>query len=272
MQNNKIIASLLFFISLLFIGCKNDTDNPATPTISKTFKVKIENVGKKYKFHSAGVFNTPVGATQPGPLLPGNKYEFEFDAAPGSKLSFATMFVHSNDFFYAPNEEGIPLFDGSGNPITGDITSQIFLWDAGTEENQEPGLGSNQPVSQSGVNTGAADPNSNVRPAANDFNNLPQVRDVITVILTNENTTHFKLSIENVSNDNTLSTSDGATKAIPLAPGVWVVHTNPSPIFTANQMDEGMGLEALAEDGDPSGLLTYLNGNSGLFVPITLRQ
>ena len=40
------------------------------------------------------------------------------------------MFVASNDLFYAPNGDGIELFNGN-TPVTGDITSQILLWDAG---------------------------------------------------------------------------------------------------------------------------------------------
>ena len=36
---------------------------------------------------------------------------------------------------------GISVFDNGGDPISGDITDQVFLWDACTEANQEPGLG-----------------------------------------------------------------------------------------------------------------------------------
>ena len=42
-------------------------------------------------------------------------------------------------------------------PVTGDITSSISLWDAGTEVNQEPGAGADQAPRQSGPNTGAAE-------------------------------------------------------------------------------------------------------------------
>ena len=69
-------------------------------------------------------------------------------------LSFATMFVPSNDLFFAPDENGIPLFDETGMPKAGDATQYLMLWDAGTEENQEPGVGANQAQRQSGPNTG----------------------------------------------------------------------------------------------------------------------
>ena len=71
------------------------------------------------------------------------------------KLSFATKFVQSNDLFYAPDGEGIAVW-GDDGPITGDITDQIMLWDAGTEVNQEPGTGADQPI-RGGNKSGAAD-------------------------------------------------------------------------------------------------------------------
>jgi hypothetical protein len=61
--------------------------------------------------------------------LPGSAYEFSFTAEPGTRLSFATMFVQSNDLFYAPSSSGIPLLDSSGNPTSGDITDLVMLWE-----------------------------------------------------------------------------------------------------------------------------------------------
>lgn len=73
------------------------------------------------------------------PLSPGESTTFYVNATQGDDqaLSFATMFVPSNDAFLAPGEEGISLF-GDGPPVSGDVTDQITLWDAGTEENQAP--------------------------------------------------------------------------------------------------------------------------------------
>ncbi|MCP5062253.1 MAG: hypothetical protein GY936_07310 [Ignavibacteriae bacterium] len=264
----KKVLLLMLGLSLFIVGCDDDKDNnPVTSTENVTFNVTIENIGTGYMFSSSGVFNTPTTSSSPGPLLPGSKYEFEFDAAPGHKLSLATMFVHSNDFFYAPDEAGIDLFDNSGNPITGDITSQFMLWDAGTEFNQEPGLGADQAPSQSGSNIGAIDTDSNVRLATDTFTNLPVASDVLQVTVINENSTHFKLTIENVSSETTLSTSDGSMNAVPLAPGVWVVHTDSSPLFKTDQPNGGFGLEGLAEDGNPAILADYLQMHSGLIVP-----
>jgi hypothetical protein len=103
---------------------------------------------------ASGVFNTPVGAMDPGPLPPGGAYEITIVAVPGDKLSFATMFVQSNDLFYAPGGAGIALFKSDGTPSSGDVTAQVMLWDAGTEVNQEPGVGSDQAPRQAGPNAG----------------------------------------------------------------------------------------------------------------------
>lgn len=106
---------------------------------------------------SIGVFNTPVGAAEPGPAAPGSAYKFRVDAYAGQYLTFATMFVQSNDWFFAPGPDGIALFDADGNPISGDITSQVFLWNAGTEVDQVPGEGADQAPRQSGPDTGEAE-------------------------------------------------------------------------------------------------------------------
>ena len=101
-------------------------------------------------------FNTPAGTTGPGPIGPGDAYEFTVTAAPGMKLSLVTMFGQSNDLFYAP-DYGIALFDASDEPVGGDVTSRFMLWDAGTEVNQEPGVGADQAPRQKAPNTGAAE-------------------------------------------------------------------------------------------------------------------
>lgn len=105
---------------------------------------------------SVAVFNTPVGTSGPGPITPGAAYEVRVSAVPGDRLSLTLMMGQSNDWFYAPVESGIELFK-DGKAISGDITSQIMLWDAGTEVDQEAGIGSDQGPRQKGPNTGKAE-------------------------------------------------------------------------------------------------------------------
>ena len=105
---------------------------------------------------SVAVFNTPLGASGPGPITPGAAYEVTVSAMPGERLSLTLMMGQSNDWFYAPAESGIELFK-DGKAISGDITSQIMLWDIGTEVDQEAGIGSDQGPRQKGPNTGKAE-------------------------------------------------------------------------------------------------------------------
>jgi hypothetical protein len=103
--------------------------------------------------------------------------EFEVKARPGDHLSFATMFVQSNDKFYAPADGNIALFDAAGKPVSGDLTSLVRLYDAGTEKNELPGAGPNQAPRQKAMNQGT-DEGGNVR-LANDGFTYPAVNGVI---------------------------------------------------------------------------------------------
>lgn len=136
--------------------------------------------------YSSGIFHIPTGDTTPGPLLPGKAYELAFTAMPGCNLSLAVMFGQSNDLFYAPAEPGIALFDAKGMPIAGDLTSKLVLWDAGTEVNQEPGVGADQAPRQPAPNTGAAE-RGVVRPVKDSFA-YPATKDVLRVTITPERT------------------------------------------------------------------------------------
>jgi len=138
------------------------------------------------EFEAVELFNTPVGASEPGPIFPGESYEVVFSARPGDNVNFVTMLVQSNDLFFGPNGQGIALFDEEGNPVSGDFTAQSPIWDAGTEVNQELGLGADQPPRQTGPNTGASDPDNTVRLIPNPeggLSNLPPDAEVIQVTI-----------------------------------------------------------------------------------------
>ena len=130
----------------------------------------------------AGFYNTPLGAAMPGPITPGNAFEFTFEASEGQRLFLANMWGQSNDLFFGTNELGINLFDAKDKPVSGDITNQLFLYDAGTELNEEPGFGPNQGPRQSGPNTGV-DENGVVRPVLDQWV-YPTVAQTIRVTIT----------------------------------------------------------------------------------------
>ncbi len=131
----------------------------------------------------AGVFNTPVGADGPGVILPGQAYEFEVKVtADAPYLSFATMFVQSNDLFVGPGEAGIALIDMDGMAMEGmhDVTADLELWDAGTEANEEPGVGGDQAPRQSGPNMGLPEIEGTVR-VVDDGYSYPAVSALVKV-------------------------------------------------------------------------------------------
>jgi hypothetical protein len=101
-----------------------------------------------------GVYNTPVGAGMAGPLRPGQVYEFSFEAVQGMRLFMIMMNGQSNDWFYAPDERGIELFHKNGHAVSGDVTSQFILYNAGTEVDEEIGIGPNQGPRQKAANMG----------------------------------------------------------------------------------------------------------------------
>jgi hypothetical protein len=130
---------------------------------------------------TSGVVTMPKGEKDAGPILPGKAYEFTVSASPGQVLTIASMFGQSNDLFYAPGAGGIALFDAKGKPLTADVTSQLYLWDAGTEVNEEPGLGANQAPRQPAPNSGAAE-HGVVRLAKDRFT-YPKTSDVIRMTI-----------------------------------------------------------------------------------------
>lgn len=242
-----------------------DGSNPR----ARTFTVTLENVGAVKLFTSGGVFNTPAGDANPGPATPGKKYEFSIDAGRKQKLSFATMLAATNDLFYGPDGDGIALYDDHGDPISGDVTSQIHLWDAGTEINEEPHEGPNTVTRQSAPNTGP-DEHGNVVDIADATDGVkfdyPAVNAVIKVTVTHMTGTQFKVSIEDVSTATALHTSGGDFPA-PLSPGVWVVHNGTDPLYTVGKPDRMQGLEHLAEDGNPTMLGAFIADNVGITYP-----
>ncbi|HEX6126189.1 MAG TPA: spondin domain-containing protein [Pyrinomonadaceae bacterium] len=144
--------------------------------LSKAYLTKVGGV-------FMGVFNKPVGSSVPAPILPGGAYEFSFTASEGMRFSLIAMYGQSNDLFYAP-QRALDLFDANGNPLTGDITGSLVLWDAGTELNQAPGVGDEQAPRQKMANTGKAE-NGKVG-MVKDMFTYPKTTEVLRVTITAE--------------------------------------------------------------------------------------
>jgi hypothetical protein len=149
-----------------------ETGDPSERVKSLTGKTGIVAVGAAAR---------PVGATADGPLMPGQWYEFEVTARPGQLFSTAWMFGQSNDLFYS-NDRPIALFDASGKPKSGEMTAQLALWDAGTEVNEEPGLGRNQGPRQKTPDAGIVERQGIAR--VRDKYTYPRIGDVLRMTIT----------------------------------------------------------------------------------------
>jgi len=252
-RSGYLFTVLALALLLAFAGCGGSSN---VPNGAQRFTVTINNIAPALDYLVSGVFNTPVGAGSPGPATNGNSYEFQIAAAPGMSLSFATMFGQSNDLFFGPDGDGIALFDGGGTPISGDVSDQVYLWDAGTEVNQEPGVGDTQAPRQAAPNTGPADPNNAVR-LVNDGFTYPAVTDAIHVTITHNGGNEFTVNVA------------CTTDVTPISPGVYVVHADPNPLFTEGSPDYGDGLERIAEDGDPTMLGDTVDPLTGLATPLS---
>ena len=71
---------------------------------------------------------------------------FNIEARPGQRLNFATMLISSNDWFISNNQAGIELFNEDGSAKSTFDISKNYLYDSGTETDQEVGLGNGQPM------------------------------------------------------------------------------------------------------------------------------
>lgn len=252
MKSTAYLATLA--LPFAFASCKKD--HHSTPAQSAT--ISIENVLNSKPLVESGTFQ---GDGSPAVILPGSAVTIHFSAAKGETLTFATMYGWSNDLFFAPENPGIAVYDAAGNPIEGDVSDQIKLWDNGTRINQMPGASVNHP--------GTAD-NKNVTEVqgtdAQGNTYLPASQLVNATLVYNGNS-YFTLTLKNKSG--------GTKNETPLSPGVWAVSyivggnlLNAAPLYTKGQPTAN-GLTNIAESGDNSVLSTYIAANTGIFTPLS---
>jgi hypothetical protein len=201
---------------------------------------------------ASGVFDTPEGADEPGPALPGKAFEFVVSAKPGDRLSLASMVGQTNDWFLGTAPQGLPLFDDDGAPIDGDVTAKLGIWDAGTERNEAPWLGPTQAPRQPAPNTGPAE--SGVSARVDGTRAIPLPASIVEVAVQEEEGT-FTITLKNVSDEGPLLT--------PISPVFFAAHDADYQVF-AEGSPASSGLEKLAEDGDPSELVASADAAGAL--------
>lgn len=225
---------------LTLASCKKD-DGMKHVEEQRTFSV--ENVMTPKKFVQSGSFK---GEGSPPVVMPGQSVNFRFNAGKGQSVMFVTMYGKSKDWFFAPANPGIMLFDSKGKAMTGDVSSQIKLWDNGTKDNMT-GEAESKPITEvSGVDAGM----------------------LLKVTLSYEETaSEFTLTIMNASK--------GTEHETPFSPGVWAVSAfdgkslvAPEPFFSAG-VKSNPEISAIAQMGDITQLKTMLEANTGIMTGIS---
>ncbi|MET3536572.1 spondin domain-containing protein [Chryseobacterium limigenitum] len=220
-------------------SCDNN-DTMEMPSTEKT--ITFENVVTPKDFVQSGSFQ----GTGAPIITPGQSVSIKFSAGKAQSLMFATMYGASQDWFFASQQPGIKLFDNNGNAITGDVSSQVLLWDNGTKDNTS-GQVESKPIAQvPGVN-------------ASQLMKLNLAFDDVS--------SEFTLTITN--------TSGGTANATPFSPGVWAVSNyngsqllNSAPFFTPNAMSNPE-ITDIAQMGNISKMTTKLNANTGIMTGLS---
>jgi len=180
-----------------------------------------------------------------------------------SDLSFANMFAQSNDWFFGTDSKGIKLWDGD-TPKTGDISSYIGVYDAGSEQDEAfltdfPSTIYTAPR-QSAPNSGPADSNNVVR------NTGRNILNYMTAYLSYDAATkYFKLKIVKANRE-------AAHNPAFITPGILVVHTQDNALYEVGAPLKSNGFEGLAEDGSPAAIYNWFTETGSTGAPLRLSS
>lgn len=240
--------------AFVLISCDDDDDDNTIPSQVTSFRITLSNVANYLQaksFGDAALTNT------------GDAFVTTFQATPGTYLSFANMFAQSNDWFFATNGAGIKLWDGT-TPKTGDISAYLKVYDAGSEEDEEFLTDFSNTVytapNQTVSNSGPADDDSNVRDTGRNITNY------LTANLSYDTESRtFTLTV-------TKADREGLHNPGYVTPGIFVIHTQPNPIFEEGTPLRNNGLESLAEDGSPQQLYDWFHETGSDGAPLRLSS
>ncbi len=144
-------------------------------------------------------------------------------------------------------QRGLRLFDTTNKPLSGDVTSAISLWDAGSERNEAPGMGPNQAPRQPAPNTGPTEAGVSLRTDGTRAIPIPSALVNVSVSLTGS---AYTVTLTNKSDKGPLMS--------PLSPAFYALHSSAYHYFTAGAAASA-GLERLAEEGNTTVLVTEAN-------------
>lgn len=258
MKQTKIsLWAVAALLPLTFIACKKENTVIPPGHSKQQATVTVQNVLKSKPLVESGTFQgtgTPL-------ILPGKSVSIDFSAAKGEAITFATMYGASNDLFFAPDNPGIRVYDVAGNPIEGDVSAQVKLWDNGTRINQHPGTTVTHPGTADNKNV------TEVNGTDAQGNTYLPASQLVKATLKYTGNSRFTLTLQNMSG--------GTANETPLSPGVWAISyiaggnlLNAAPLFTTGQPGAN-GLTSIAEMGNNAPLSTYLSSITGIFTPLS---
>ena len=243
MKKNRFRAALsaVVLAGLVFTSCSKDDD--MKPSTGSMRTLTVENIVTPKLFVESGSFKN-MGES---PIIqPGQSVSFKFKAGKGQALMFTTMYGKSKDWFFASQQPGIKLFNAQGKAITGDVCSQVKLWDNGTKNNK----------------TGASESNPIMEVKGVDASKLLNV-----MLSYEEPTSEFTLTIKN--------TSAGTGNETPFSPGIWAVSTfdgnkllAEKPFFTPGEKSNPE-MTDIAQMGKIDKLKMKVEANTGIITGIS---
>lgn len=222
-------------------SCSDSDSNMMDMSIQRT--ITFENVVNPKDFVESGSFQ---GTGNPPIIMPGQSVSIKFSAGKAQSLMFATMYGASKDWFFASKQPGIKLFDGNGNAITGDVSSEVLLWDNGSKDDIT-GQAESKPIMQ--------------------VPNVTASKLMKLNLAYNDVTSEFTLMITN--------TSGGTANQTPFSPGVWAVSNyngsqllNNTPFFTPNALSNPE-ITDIAQGGDITKMKMKLEANTGIMTGLS---
>ncbi len=243
MKKNRFRAALsaVVLAGLVFTSCSKDDD--MKPSTGSMRTLTVENIVTPKLFVESGSFKN-MGES---PIIqPGQSVSFKFKAGKGQALMFTTMYGKSKDWFFASQQPGIKLFNAQGKAITGDVSSQVKLWDNGTKNDK----------------TGASESNPIMEVKGVDASKLLNV-----MLSYEEPTSEFTLTIKN--------TSAGTGNETPFSPGIWAVSTfdgnkllAEKPFFTPGEKSNPE-MTDIAQMGKIDKLKMKVEANTGIITGIS---
>lgn len=256
-MRTKILSIALLSV-LGFASCDNN-ETIVEETIQQevqptSFRLKLRNAANYLSVKKIG--ETPLTQT-------GQTFTVDFKATQGTYLSFANMFAQSNDWFFGTDSRGIKLWEGN-TPTTGDITSKIGVYDAGTEQDEAfltdfPNTMFTAPR-QAAPNSGPADSNNLVRNTGRNVANYETAS-----LAYNADTKLFTLTI-------TKANREAAHNPGFVTPGILVVHTLDNALYEVGAPVKGNGFESLAEDGSPAAIFDWFTEKGTAGAPLRLSS